>query len=110
MAVPSSPTKHLQHVVLMSFPTDLSESDDAELRAMVASWPAEIGTMSAVRIGRDLTGERTRGYQYLLYTVFPDAATLAEYVAHPVHQTLVRWLDARQSQRLAFDYYIDAPA
>lgn len=99
----------LQHVVLMSFPTDLSDGEDAELRAMVASCLREIATMSAARIGRDLTGERTRGYQYLLYTVFPDAAALTEYVAHPVHQKLVRWLDERNCQRLAFDYYIDEP-
>lgn len=94
----------------MSFPTDLSEAEDAALRAMVGSWPTEIGTMSAARVGRDLTGERSRGYQYLLYTVFPDERTLTEYVAHPVHQQLVRWLDERQCQRLAFDCFIDASA
>lgn len=94
----------------MRFPTDLSGTEDSELRAMVASWPTQIGTMSAARIGRDLTGERTHGYQYLLYTVFPDAPALARYVAHPVHQKLARWLDERDCSRLAFDYYIDAPA
>lgn len=97
----------LQHVVLMKFPTDLDPTEDGQLRGMVASWPTEIGTMGAVRIGRDLTGERTRGYQYLLYMEFPDTQTLAEYVAHPVHQKLVRWLDKRDCTRLAFDYYID---
>ena len=105
----SSPPQSLQHIVLMSFPTDLSEAEDADLRAMVASWPTEIGTMSAARIGRDLTGERSRGYQYLLYTVFPDEQALADYVAHPVHQKLVRWLDERNCERLAFDYHIDGP-
>ncbi len=98
----------LQHVVLMSFPTDLSDTEDVQLRAMVHSWPREIATMSEARIGRDLTGQRTRGYQYLLYTLFPDTDTLAAYVAHPVHQELVRWLDERSCQRLAFDYYLDA--
>ncbi|MDX6296253.1 MAG: Stress responsive Barrel Domain [Nocardioidaceae bacterium] len=101
-----APTR-LQHIVLLSFPDDLSTAEDAELRAMVRSWPREIGTMSEARIGTDLTGARTRGYQYLLYTVFPDTKTLAEYVAHPVHQQLVRFLDDRRCQRLAFDYYLD---
>lgn len=103
---PRAPTR-LQHIVLFSFPDELSPAEDAELRAMVRSWPREIATMSEARIGTDLTGARTRGYQYLLYTVFPDADTLADYVAHPVHQQLVRFLDDRQCQRLAFDYYLD---
>jgi hypothetical protein len=103
---PASPTR-LQHVVLMSFPDELTDEEDAELRAMVLSWPREIGTMSEARIGTDLTGTRTRGYQYLLHMIFPDAETLAGYVAHPVHQELVRFLDERSCQRLAFDYYLD---
>ena len=100
----------LQHIVLMKFPEELTAEEDAELRAMVASWPDEIGTMTELRLGADLTGERSRGYHYLLVTVFPDADTLAAYVAHPVHQKLVRFLDERRCERLAFDYYLDASA
>jgi hypothetical protein len=33
----------LQHIVLFSFPSALSAEDEAKLRAMVASWPREIG-------------------------------------------------------------------
>ncbi|MBA2559450.1 MAG: Dabb family protein [Propionibacteriales bacterium] len=97
----------LQHVVLFSFPEPLSEADDAEFRAMIASWPDKIGTMSECRVGSDLTGARTRGYQYLLYTVFPDTEVLADYVAHPVHQEMIAFLDARECTRLGFDYYLD---
>ncbi|HEY7043817.1 MAG TPA: Dabb family protein [Nocardioidaceae bacterium] len=97
----------LQHVVLMKFPTALSAAEDAKLRSMVASWPSEIGTMTELRFGGDLTGDRSRGYQYLLLTVFPDADTLAAYVAHPVHQELITFLNERDCERLAFDYYLD---
>jgi hypothetical protein len=97
----------LQHVVLMKFPTAPSAEDDAALRAMVAGWPDSIGTMTELRFGGDLTGERSGGYQYLLLTVFPDADTLAAYTAHPVHQELIRFLDERGCERLAFDYYLD---
>jgi Stress responsive A/B Barrel Domain len=100
-------SRRLQHVVLLDFPEPLTDREDAELRAMVASWPEKIGTMSECRIGSDLTGARTRGYDYLLLTVFPDQQTMQAYVAHPVHRELVDWLDARGCQRLAFDYYID---
>jgi Stress responsive A/B Barrel Domain len=98
----------LQHVVLMSFPEALSPGEDEQLRAMVASWPQKIATMSECRVGSDLTGARTRGYQYLLHTVFPDADALAAYIEHPAHQELVAFLDDRDCTRLAFDYYLDA--
>ncbi len=98
----------LQHVVLMKFPAELSEQDRDEMFALVHTFPREIGVMSQCRIGADLTGERSRGYHYLLYTVFPGPEALGAYVAHPVHQQLVRFLDARSCERLAFDYYLDA--
>ncbi len=60
----------LQHIVLFSFPRPLSADEEAEMRAMVASWPDQIGLMDKCRFGTDLTGARTRGYTQLLYTEF----------------------------------------
>lgn len=97
----------LQHVVLLKFSEPLTAAENAEMHAMVASWPDAIGSMDELRFGGDLTGARARGYQYMLVTVFADADTLASYVAHPVHQEFVAWLDARACERLAFDYYLD---
>ena len=42
----------LQHVVLFSFPQDLDAADQAEMRRQVEAWPAEIGGMTAIRLGR----------------------------------------------------------
>jgi hypothetical protein len=100
----------LQHIVLFSFPRELSEDEAAQMRAMVASWPSEIGLMTKCRFGTDLTGARTRGYGYLLYTEFPDVAALNEYRAHPVHQRFLDWLIERDGTPLAFDYYLDSRA
>jgi hypothetical protein len=97
----------LQHIVLFSFPRELSEDEAAEMRAMVASWPGEIGLMTKCRFGRDLTGARTRGYGYLLYTEFPDVAAMEQYRAHPVHQRFFDWLVAHDCTPLAFDFYLD---
>jgi hypothetical protein len=97
----------LQHIVLFSFPRELSEEEAAQMRAMVASWPGEIGLMTKCRFGTDLTGARTRGYGYLLYTEFPDQAALDEYRAHPVHQRFFGWLVEHDCTPLAFDYYLD---
>lgn len=98
----------LQHVVLFSFPAELSAADEAEMRRQVTAWPAEIGGMTAVRLGRALWTERTRGYQYLLYMEFPDAESLRAYQQHPVHQHFLAWLTERDCTPLAFDYLLDA--
>lgn len=97
----------LQHIVLFSFPRPLTAAEEAEFGAMVASWPREIGLMTRCRLGTDLTGARTRGYSYLLYTEFPDVAALDRYRAHPVHMTFYDWIVARECTPLAFDYYLD---
>jgi stress responsive alpha/beta barrel protein len=97
----------LQHVVLFSFPDDLSPEDDAEMRRLVESWPDAIGGMTSIRLGRSINEERTRGYQYLLYTEFPDVDALVTYQKHPVHQEFLRWVLDRNCTPLAFDYHLD---
>lgn len=98
----------LQHIVLFSFPADLCAEDDREMRDQVASWATEIATMGRLRFGTDLTGARTRGHQYLLYTEFPDEAALQAYRDHSVHQRFLAWITERSCTPLAFDYPIDA--
>jgi Stress responsive A/B Barrel Domain len=97
----------VQHIVLFSFPRELSADEAARMRAMVASWPKEIGLMTKCRFGTDLTGARTRGYPYLLYTEFPDVDALSAYRAHPVHAQFLGWLTERDCTPLAFDYHLD---
>ncbi len=97
----------LQHIVLFSFPEDLGPEDDAEMRRHVESWPSEIGGMTSIRLGRSINEDRTRGYQYLLYTEFPDVDTLVTYQQHPVHRKFLRWVLDRSCTPLAFDYYLD---
>jgi hypothetical protein len=93
--------------VLFSFPRALSAEEEATMQSMVASWPGEIGLMTKCRFGTDLTGERTRGYGYLLYTEFSDQAALARYQAHPVHVAFRDWIIERDCTPLAFDYCLD---
>lgn len=97
----------LQHIVLFSFPRELSAAEATQMRDMVASWPGEIGLMTKCRLGTDLTGARNRGYAYLLYTEFADVATMNAYRAHPVHVTFMDWLAQHDCTPLAFDYLLD---
>lgn len=98
----------LQHIVLFSFPSELTPEDAEDMRDQVAAWATDIGTMGALRFGADLTGARTRGYQYLLYTEFADEAALNAYKGHPVHQRFLAWVTERSCTPLAFDYHLDA--
>jgi Stress responsive A/B Barrel Domain len=97
----------LQHIVLFSFPRELSDHEATEMRDMVASWPTQIGLMTRCRLGTDLTGARNQGYGYLLYTEFPDPDSMDAYRAHPVHMEFLAWLTERNCTPLAFDYLLD---
>lgn len=97
----------LQHIVLFSFPRPLEAAEEEQMRAMIASWPEEIGLMTKCRFGTDITGARTRGYGYLLYTEFADMETMVRYRDHPVHQRFSDWITERDCTPLAFDYYLD---
>ena len=77
------------------------------MRRQVEEWPSAIGGMTAIRLGRSIDEARTRGYQYLLYTEFPDLEALVAYQQHPVHQQFLRWVLDRDCTPLAFDYPLD---
>ncbi len=98
----------LQHIVLFSFPTALSASDeDRDARDGGVAGRDEIGLMTKCRLGTDITGARTRGYSHLLFTEFPDFETMTAYRDHPVHQAFLSWLNERDCAPLAFDYVLD---
>jgi hypothetical protein len=97
----------LQHVVLFSFPEELSAEDEESFYAQVRAWPEQIGGIDAIRIGRSINLERTRGYQYLLYMEVADGDALVHYQQHPVHQEFLRFVLDRRCTPLAFDYHLD---
>lgn len=97
----------LQHVVLFSFPTELSAADWDDMQRQVRSWPTEIGGIDEIRLGPPIDDARTRGYQYLLYMEVADMDALVAYQQHPVHQVFLQWVIDRDCTPLAFDYYLD---
>ena len=97
----------LQHIVLFSFPEELSETDASDMRSQVAAWPTAIGGMTRLRFGSDLTGARTNGYSRLLCMEFAGSEELKAYQQHPVHQAFHRWLMERRCTPLGFDYFLD---
>lgn len=99
----------IQHVVLFKFPTALDEDEELEFRSIVARWPSEVGTMTNLRLGQDMriVGDRSQGYQYLLFMEFPDVKALTDYRAHEAHVALSTFIRPRGCVVLAFDYELD---
>jgi Stress responsive A/B Barrel Domain len=96
----------IQHVVLFTFPEELTPDEEREMADRIRGWPDEIGGFTELRFGRDITGARTRGYQYLLFTQFPNERTMKDYLVHPVHRAFADWVHERGSQEIAFDYLL----
>lgn len=76
------------------------------MRAQISTWPKEIGLMTKLRFGPDLTGTRTQRYQYLLFTEFEDFDQMNAYRDHPTHLRFMKWTEERSCEVLAFDYQI----
>ena len=102
----TSDAPRFQHVVLMQVP-DAAEPRRRRVAARHGRQLAGADRHHVASAGSaaDLTGERSQGWHYLLHTVFADEAQFQDYVVHPVHQELVAFLNERQCERLAFDYY-----
>jgi hypothetical protein len=96
----------LQHIVLFSFPAEPSAEDAADMRNHILGWRGVIPNIRTIRFGRDITGARTRGYQYLLYMEFDDEDDLRAYQQHPVHQRFLQWVIDHNCTPLAFDYHL----
>jgi hypothetical protein len=99
--------KPIQHIVLFKFPRELTEDEEQWMKEQVRRWPNEIGGFTSLRLGRDITGKRNRGYQYLLFTEFPSNDALQTYFPHPVHQEFGKWVADMECEVLAFDYALD---
>jgi hypothetical protein len=97
----------LQHVVLFSFPAEPTEQQSSDIRAYISEWPGAIPGIQALRFGSALFGERTRGYQFLLYMEFASVEDMRRYQAHPVHQKFLAWVIENNITPLAFDYHLD---
>ena len=98
----------VQHIVLFKFPRALTPEEEKEMTDQVRAWPEKIGGMTDIRFGADLTGARSRGYQYLLVEQFADEAGLSAYATHPGHVAFADWVHGLGCEELAFDYVLGA--
>lgn len=98
----------VQHVVLFKFPEQLSPADEDAMRRAIGSFGEQIGEATRLRFGADVGGGgRTQGYNYLLFSEFPDEASLQRYREHPVHHDFLDWVAEHDASLLGFDYVLD---
>jgi len=97
-------SQRVQHIVLFRFPQPLTEDEERWMRDQIRRWPSEIGGLTKLRLGTDVTGARNRGYQYLLFTEFETNDRLQQYFPHPVHRVFGDWVAEKKCEVLAFDY------
>ncbi len=89
----------LHHVVMFRLqdPVDAAEAVD-RLRAMSGRIPS----LLSLRAGRATNSGEGAG-DLVLITEHADAAGLADYAAHPVHQELLGWIRPRIADRTVVD-------
>ncbi len=76
------------------------------MREQIQAWVGPIPGLTRLRFGRE-TGGRASGFQFGLLTEFSDPLSLADYLAHPLHQSFLRWVQARPFDLIRFDYQLD---
>lgn len=96
---------HMQHIVLVKFPRDLTEAERAWINRLLFRWPEEIGGIISQRWGLDVSG-RSHGYQWGLVMEFASEEAEAHYHPHALHQEFAQWVGQQGGEVLAFDFPI----
>ena len=95
----------LQHVVLVNFSRDLTETEVGFIDGVLGRWKASISGIVSYHWGFDVSG-RSRGYQWGLVMEFENQEALAAYQPHPLHQEFAQWAARQGGEVLAFDFPI----
>ncbi len=90
----------LTHVVCLRF-ADLTTA--AEARDRLLAMAGKIPSMTGIEAGVDTT-RSGRSYELALITRHADAAGLAAYQVHPVHQEVLGWLKQHVKGAVAVDF------
>ena len=93
----------LTHVVLVRF-DDLDTAQEGARRLLAMK--GRIPSMLGIEAGVDITRSE-RSYELALITRHPDAAGLAAYQVHPVHQEVLTFLKAHAQGSVAVDFTSD---
>jgi len=79
----------LNHVVVLKFKPDISDTDIEELEKMLDDLPNKIPEIHSYEFGRDIMHSK-RSYDFALVSIFANPATLERYQQHRQHRPVLK--------------------
>jgi len=99
----------LRHVVAWTFKDQHEGADKTAIVARVSDLlrrcEAEVPSIRGFELGAAAEGYETT-YDLILVSTFDDAAGLADYIRHPVHQDAVAYIKDVRIDRICMDYEV----
>lgn len=95
-----------QHVVLFSFPRELTADEERHMSESVRTWPQTIDGITGLRFGKD-AGGRNKGYSYLLWTEFETEEAHQSYYSQPAHVAFGDWIKEHGADIIRVDYPVN---
>lgn len=98
----------LNHVVLMKFNPDITDTEIKQLEAALDDLPNKIVEIHSYEFGRDVIRSE-RSYDFALIALLANEEALGRYQRHPEHQKVVQRIQKMCASIFAVDFYgVDA--
>jgi len=98
----------LNHVVLMKFKSDVTDTDIEQLETALDDLPNHIIEIHSYEFGRDVIRSE-RSYDFALIALLANEEALGRYQRHPEHQKVVQRIQKMCESILAVDFFgVDA--
>ena len=93
----------LNHIVLMKFKADVTDSEIAELEQALDALPNQIVEIHSYEFGRDMV-HSDRSYDFALVSMFANLEALGRYQKHPAHVKVLGKIKAMVAEVAAVDF------
>jgi len=98
----------LNHVVLMKFKSDVTDTDIEQLETALDDLPNHIIEIHSYEFGRDVIRSE-RSYDFALIALLANEEALGRYQRHPEHQKVVQRIQKMCESILAVEFFsVDA--
>lgn len=93
----------LNHLVLMKFKSDVSNSDIETLEKKLDDLPNTIPQIHMYEFGRDVIGSE-RSYDFGIVSLFANSESLRQYQKHPEHQKVLELIGSICESVITVDF------
>lgn len=92
-----------RRLVLLSFPGGTTSAEEDKVRELLGELKSSVGGLETVWFGRDVGG-RAGSYTHGIALGFRNKMALEEYLPHPTHLALGKFLRERQAEVLLLEF------